>query len=269
MTFCNKYSFFASVFLHIGIVLTAVLVMTPQKYIAETPVYVELVSEQNVVTYAKKPVNIVTNSIAKKNVTSAAKSPQPAEVKKHNSNKLSDITEQPVYEKTSEHLINKPVYMPKNDMDSLQQAPQPQQAQEVTAQKRDVFTSRLNVESKLISSSADTRVITASVVDSASKFAAPAEFEFGAAGSPTFVHREVPEYPFLARRLGKEGTVRLRLNINEKGELIKIEVVEHAGYGFTESAKNAVRKSRFAPAVVNGSKVSSKALLTVKFRLTD
>ncbi len=95
----------------------------------------------------------------------------------------------------------------------------------------------------------------------------PKDVEFGSAEGPRFNHREMPVYPLLARRLGKEGRVLLRLTIDEKGRLINLEVLEGAGYGFTESAVDAVRKSTFLSAKKEGKPIPSRALLPIKFTL--
>jgi len=91
--------------------------------------------------------------------------------------------------------------------------------------------------------------------------------EFGSGNAPKFLHREMPIYPLIARRLGKEARVVLRLTIDEKGNLLNVEVIEGAGYGFTEAAVEAVRRSTFTPAEVNGKAVMSKAILPIKFSL--
>jgi TonB family protein len=93
------------------------------------------------------------------------------------------------------------------------------------------------------------------------------ETEFGSSGAPIFLDRQMPVYPMMAKKLGKQGRVVLRLHINEKGRLLNIEVVEPAGYGFTESAMEAVKMSTFSPAHEKGVSVASKALLTVRFVL--
>ena len=93
------------------------------------------------------------------------------------------------------------------------------------------------------------------------------ESKFGDAGSPAFIHQEIPVYPLLARRLGKEGKVMLKLLIDANGKLHNIEVVEPAGFGFTEAAIEAVKKSTYAPGYRNGEKVSTRALLPVRFQL--
>jgi periplasmic protein TonB len=93
------------------------------------------------------------------------------------------------------------------------------------------------------------------------------ETEFGSTGAPAFVNRQIPVYPMMAKKLGKQGKVILRLHINEKGRLLNIEVVESAGYGFTESAMEAVKMSTFSPAHEKGASIASKALLSIRFVL--
>jgi|SRR5271157_778223 len=94
-----------------------------------------------------------------------------------------------------------------------------------------------------------------------------AETVFGNSGAPAFTRREMPVYPLLARRLGKEGKVVLKLLINKNGTLQDIEVIEASGFGFTEAALAAIKKSTFSPAYINGEKVPSKAILSVRFNL--
>ena len=93
------------------------------------------------------------------------------------------------------------------------------------------------------------------------------ETKFGQAGAPFFLYQAIPAYPAQARRLGMEGRVVLKLLIDANGELVHIEVVESAGYGFTEASIAAVKKSTYAPGVRNGVKVATRALLPISFRL--
>lgn len=95
----------------------------------------------------------------------------------------------------------------------------------------------------------------------------PVETSFGAADAPTFLHREMPVYPPLAQERGIEGRIVLTLLIDPEGHVRKIEVTEAAGHGFTEAALEAIRKSTFAPAKVNGIKVTARAVLPIHFRL--
>ena len=94
-----------------------------------------------------------------------------------------------------------------------------------------------------------------------------ADTVFGNSGAPVFTHQEMPVYPLLARRLGREGKVVLKLLIDKNGTLQDIVVIEASGFGFTEAAVAAIKKSAFSPAYRNGEKVPSKAILSVRFNL--
>lgn len=91
----------------------------------------------------------------------------------------------------------------------------------------------------------------------------------GEAGSPRFIHKESPIYPFLARKLGKEGKVVLRLALNDQGQLQRIDTVESSGFGFAEAASAAIRKSTFTPAMSNGRSISSQVLVPIRFILNE
>lgn len=93
------------------------------------------------------------------------------------------------------------------------------------------------------------------------------EMSLGSAGAPRFIHRELPMYPFLARKLGKEGNVVLRLTLDERGGQKDIEVIEKCGFGFTEAAVQAIKKSILSPAQKDGKPVASRVLIPIKFVL--
>jgi len=89
----------------------------------------------------------------------------------------------------------------------------------------------------------------------------------GASGAPAFEHQAAPLYPALARRTGREGTVILKLAIDADGKLERIEVLQAAGFGFTEAAVAAIRQSTYRAARKSGQAVQAQALVTVRFRL--
>lgn len=95
------------------------------------------------------------------------------------------------------------------------------------------------------------------------------ETSFGATGAPAFIDRVIPVYPSLARRLGREGRVVLKLLIDRHGKLRSIEVLESAGFGFLEATITAAKQSTYAPAIRNGKAVASAAILPVRFRLDE
>jgi protein TonB len=96
---------------------------------------------------------------------------------------------------------------------------------------------------------------------------APAEASFGSSEGPHFLKRELPKYPVLAREREKEGTVILRLSIDELGRLVDVSILRRAGSGFDEEAVRAVRNSSFSPARKNGKPVSCWARLPIRFVL--
>lgn len=97
----------------------------------------------------------------------------------------------------------------------------------------------------------------------------PLDAPFGSGNGPRFRHRAMPRYPSVARRLGKEATVLLRVTIDERGRPVDVEILSKAGSGFEEEAVRAVRASTFVPAKANGYPVKSRALLPVRFVLTN
>lgn len=110
---------------------------------------------------------------------------------------------------------------------------------------------------------------------SGSKPSAPAKLNqgtgpvmtMGDVGSPRFIHRELPVYPFMARKLGKEGKVVLRLALDAQGRLQGIDTVETSGFGFADAARIAIGKSTFEPAVSDGRAISSQVLVPIRFVL--
>lgn len=96
----------------------------------------------------------------------------------------------------------------------------------------------------------------------------PVDASFGSGNGPRFLAKAQPKYPRLARELEKEGTVLLRLTIDEGGRLRHVEVLKRAGSGFDEEAVRAVRDSTFIPAKINGKPLSCRAQLTIRFVLS-
>lgn len=84
---------------------------------------------------------------------------------------------------------------------------------------------------------------------------------------PSILELIKPLYPSLARRLGKEGTVLLRIHIDELGRPVKVDIIKKAGFGLDEAALNAIKLSRFRPAIRDGIPVSSVVIVPVRFVL--
>lgn len=79
-----------------------------------------------------------------------------------------------------------------------------------------------------------------------------------------------PDYPPAMRREGLEGSVTLRVTIDEKGRVIAVEQVRATNSTFFEAARNqALRYWRFLPAREDGKAIQSQQTLTLQFRLED
>ena len=80
-----------------------------------------------------------------------------------------------------------------------------------------------------------------------------------------------PEYPPLSRRRGEEGTVTLRISVDDHGGVAHIEIVESSGFRrLDEAAVAGVRAWRFEPATeASGASIDSEVLWRVVFELTS
>ena len=78
-----------------------------------------------------------------------------------------------------------------------------------------------------------------------------------------------PEYPFVSRRLREQGTLRLKLTIDEKGLVTQAVVVNSSGFErLDEAAVSWVKANwRYMPAMQGTRPVASMADAIVEFRL--
>ena len=79
-----------------------------------------------------------------------------------------------------------------------------------------------------------------------------------------------PDYPPALRRQGLEGSVTVRVTIDESGRVTACELVKATDKAFFEETKaQALRYWRFRPATSDGAPVASQQVLTVHFQLED
>lgn len=77
-----------------------------------------------------------------------------------------------------------------------------------------------------------------------------------------------PPYPADKQRLEEEGTLRLRLSIDERGRVVAVEPVGKVDRSFFESArKHLLAKWRYKPATEDGRPVPSSTVITLRFEL--
>ena len=83
-------------------------------------------------------------------------------------------------------------------------------------------------------------------------------------------NRVEPAYPPAARRAGEEGTVRLKVLVDEKGRPKDVAVAASSGFArLDEAAMQAVRKWRFVAATNGSNPISAWTQVAITFRLTN
>lgn len=77
-----------------------------------------------------------------------------------------------------------------------------------------------------------------------------------------------PEYPELAKLAGIQGTVYLKLLVDEEGNVAETKVVKSVKDMLDESALNAVKKAKFSPAILKNKPIKVWVVLPVAFKLS-
>ncbi len=85
--------------------------------------------------------------------------------------------------------------------------------------------------------------------------------------APKVIRKPEPTYSPEARSAGVQGSVLLRLVVDEQGIPTQISIIRPIGYGLDERAVEAIRQWRFEPGLKNGSPVKISANIEVNFRL--
>lgn len=84
---------------------------------------------------------------------------------------------------------------------------------------------------------------------------------------PKIIKLVKPRYPRIARRAGIGGVVRLKIQIDEEGNVIYARVLKGLGAGCDESAIVAAYQCEFSPALKNGMPVKAWVDYTAIYRL--
>jgi protein TonB len=75
-------------------------------------------------------------------------------------------------------------------------------------------------------------------------------------------------YPPRARRLGQQGLVKIRAEIDDQGIVVAAQISVSSGFGDLDNAAlDAVKNARFLPAKKNGRSVASIFVKPIRFRL--
>ena len=74
-------------------------------------------------------------------------------------------------------------------------------------------------------------------------------------------------YPPVALRMGVEGDVTLKIEVDSEGKVTKPEIIKSGGMGFDDEALKAVKQSRFEPAQKDGKNIPAEFIYIYRFRL--
>ncbi|MEQ1743493.1 MAG: energy transducer TonB [Candidatus Nitrotoga sp.] len=85
-----------------------------------------------------------------------------------------------------------------------------------------------------------------------------------------YLHAPEPEYPPLARRMGEEGRVTLRVLVNENGRPTRVDVQKTSGSPrLDEAARQAVLRAIFKPHMEDGRATTVYAIVPITFQLDN
>ncbi len=84
----------------------------------------------------------------------------------------------------------------------------------------------------------------------------------------SYINPPRPVYPALDARMGNEGTVTLRVLINEKGKAERVEIQKSSGSTrMDDAARDAVMRALFKPYVEDGRATPAFAIVPINFTL--
>lgn len=86
---------------------------------------------------------------------------------------------------------------------------------------------------------------------------------------PEVKKRVNPWYPTILKAAGIEGEVWLKVFINEKGIVEKVEAVTSTNPAFVEAAIEAVKQWEFSPAKKDGKPIKAEVTIPFRFKLAD
>jgi protein TonB len=86
--------------------------------------------------------------------------------------------------------------------------------------------------------------------------------------SLAILQRTLPKYPATSVHLGEEGSSVVQIHVDEQGRVVEVKLARSSGFArLDESAVQAVRKWKFAPAMKGATPVSSWGEMELRFNL--
>lgn len=83
-----------------------------------------------------------------------------------------------------------------------------------------------------------------------------------------YIQPPQPDYPPIAKRMGEEGRVMLRVLVNDHGRPEKVDVQKSSGFArLDEAARQAALRAMFKPHLEDGKPVAVYALIPINFSI--
>ncbi len=95
------------------------------------------------------------------------------------------------------------------------------------------------------------------------------QLDFSSIEGPKIKGRFSPSYPYAAKKMGKEGVVKARILIDERGKAVSWTFIESCGSEFEKSVEEEIKKADFMPAVRDGRAIASYGVLPVRFEIRE
>ena len=87
---------------------------------------------------------------------------------------------------------------------------------------------------------------------------------------PVPIREITAAYPTSAKRLGQEGLVKIQADIDTSGTVVDSRVTRSSGFASLDNAAlDAVKNTRFLPALKNGRAVEASIIIPIRFRLKN
>jgi Gram-negative bacterial TonB protein C-terminal len=87
--------------------------------------------------------------------------------------------------------------------------------------------------------------------------------------SPLPYKRLKPAYTILANLYSIAATIDIEVDLNEKGEITRTEILRWAGFGLDESVIETVKKMNWRPAIKDGKTLPIRVLLRYNFKKVE
>jgi TonB family protein len=77
------------------------------------------------------------------------------------------------------------------------------------------------------------------------------------------------KYPEAGLKSGTQGRVLVTISFDDKGDIVKTEVVESMGADFDKAAVKAIQETKWTPAIAKGLPAACQVVIPIQFKLDD